>query len=148
MNSKQPNLSRRDWFRLKPAAPSPTADSSTGNSVGINAGTKRVPNPINHAEMDLSELPPMREAQLNADQLQLLCTDLSAHATDINLRGIQTTSQTRNDKSILLKHACEQLNTGAVQRLQIRYNWSGYHWIDTLEAADSGYRLIRIRHQQ
>ncbi|QDU82341.1 hypothetical protein Pla110_40960 [Polystyrenella longa] len=154
-----PQMSRREWFRLclpkekTPQATSPpTPIAPSDENMGHDTHALReVPPPVNHDGMDLSELPPMREAILDAPQVSQLFADLGAFASDIQL--IQRTSATARPSLAKatsveqLKLALQSLLQQQVQRLQVRYQWQNFHWIDTLESKPEGYRLVRIRHQ-
>lgn len=133
--------SHRDWFRLR---------------------LSQVPAPPNYHGMDLSELPPMSEAVLDGNQLNSLIQDIRLLASDITLMKqdpLAARSQDKQDgtsdgKSFsqaevanLLETAGTWLQSGQIQRLQIRYVWENSRWIDTLERKPEGFRLVRICHQ-
>jgi hypothetical protein len=112
---------------------------------------KPIEHPPNHDGLDLSELPPMREAILSVDQIQSLFTDIEQLATDVLLMQHSSNSQRANvakadtgNKLALAKHA---LLNGQLQKLQIRYRWQDSLWIDTLATQADGYRLVRIAHR-
>ena len=128
--------SRRDWFRLKPSRSEVLGDSQSETLRAIEA-------PPNHDGMDLTELPPLREAWLSEDQVRELFADLERFASDVRLVA---KTQTGHDQSLVLKTACAQLLWGQVARLQIRYCWDASQWIDTLERRTETFRLVRIRH--
>ena len=65
--SEDKKISRRDWFRLRPS-PKVSEDTAkpTTNSMGeVLSGLQAIDHPVNHDGMDLTELPPMREAFLS-----------------------------------------------------------------------------------
>jgi hypothetical protein len=153
--SEPPKMSLRDWFRLRPSDAkqrSKSANQSSENSIGQEArGLEPIAHPENHDGMDLSQLPPMREAVLTADDVLQLFADIEAHGTDVLLmqRASRTANATasRVQSSESLNVAKKALLSGEARRLQIRYRWENASWIDTLETRPDGYRLVRITHQ-
>lgn len=152
-------MSRRAWFRLRPpepeTEPQPTPESlpekARTAAVGQTAvGLLDIAHPPNHDGMDLSELPPMREALLSAEQVSELFSDIEQLGTDILL--MQRSSRdaradvTNADTAKNLQIARAALLTGTLARIQIRYRWQDTLWIDTLETKPDGYRIIRIAH--
>jgi hypothetical protein len=153
--SDSPKLSRRDWFRLRPATAKQQSDSASRSSevsIGQEArGLKPIAHPENHDGLDLSQLPPMREAVLRAEDVRQLFTDIESLATDVLL--MQRTSRTANATASRV-HTSESLNaaknallSGGIRRVQLRYRWENTSWIDTLETQPVGFRLVRIAHQ-
>jgi len=155
-------LSRRDWFRLQLARPesestqpvSLQTDSQTKQrdaTMGQSkAGLRSIAHPENHDGLDLSQLPPMREALLSTAQIEQLFADIDAMASDILLmqrssRAARATA-TQATSSDNLDSAKSALLSGHITRLQIRYRWDDTAWIDTLETKPEGTRLIRIAH--
>jgi hypothetical protein len=143
MSKQQPLMSRRDWFRLRPPA-SPAANQPR---LGAEppAGLQSIEEPINHGGVDLSSLPPMHEATLDAQEVAALFEDLGEHATAVQLIA-RSAAGKAPDHSSQLDSACQRLLSGNVQKLQIRYQWQNAHWIDTLQQQPDGFRLVRIRH--
>lgn len=157
-------MSRRDWFRLRPRRPDSdtptnvTASESlseppiaTEHSMGeAPNGLQPIAQPDNHDGMNLSELPPMREALLSEVQVRQLFSDIEALASDVLLMQRSARSQrataSKATTAEQLRTAQDTLLSGTVPRLQIRYHWQEANWIDTLERRDEGVRLIRIVH--
>jgi hypothetical protein len=142
MSKQQPKMSRRDWFRLR---------SSTAKAQAQRLGADEAPNlrsidePVNHGGVDLSSLPPMQEALLDATDISALFSDLEQHATNVQLIARSATGSS-SDHSPQLRPACDRLLAGEVRKLQIRYEWQKARWIDTIEQQPGGFRLVRIRH--
>jgi len=115
-------------------------------------GMQPIAQPVNHDGLDLSALPPMREAFLSADEVRQLFADIEAVATDVMLmRRSPAASRATAEKASSteqLQSACDALLSAKISRLQIRYSWRSQAWIDTLEARGDQVRLVRIRHQQ
>ncbi len=152
-------MSRREWFRLRPrhtdqdAAVSRNTANNDSTAMGeVPDVLQTVAHPVNHDGMDLSELPPMREALLTKEQVRQLFSDIESLALDILLMQRSARSQqasaSRATTAEQLRTAQESLLSGNVPRVQIRYLWQETNWIDTLEARDQDVRLVRIAHKQ
>ena len=162
-------MSRRDWFRLRPRLSESGGTESKGtgsNRIESNAtetnkavnhsmgevpnGLQAIAHPVNHDGMDLSELPPMREALLSEEQVRQLFSDIESLASDVLLMQRSARSQrataSRATTAEQLRTARDTLLSGSVPRIQIRYHWQEANWIDTLERRDNGVRLVRITH--
>ncbi len=127
------------WYRLK------------GEFMGqARQGMRPVEQPVNHDGMDLSQLPPVREAFLSGAEVQQLFSDIENLGSDILLmqrpRRENRATAAAADSPPQLSQAAAALLGGRIPRLQIRYKWRGQNWIDTLESQEVNYRLIRIRH--
>lgn len=143
MSNKQPQISRRDWFRLS----KPTSQRSQQQKLGSQqlAGMQSIEEPVNHGGVDLTSLPPIHEATLDTQDVTLLFADIEQYGTAVTLISRRAGSNAP-DQSEKLSSARDQLLSGSVRKLQIRYHWENANWIDTLESSPSGFRLIRIRH--
>ena len=144
-------MSRRDWFRLARRAKTDGANPSADNSMGDRAdGLEPIERPVNHDGMDLSQLPPLREASLTADQVNQLFADIQELASDILLMQRSTRSPrataSRATTVEQLHSAREAILNGTIPRLQIRYRWEAANWIDTLQSNGEEFRLVRIQH--
>ena len=151
----QSPISRRDWFRLRlsPSNTSLSPSEQNDSAEGIPSRSTPlapVPEPPNHDGMDLSQLPPMREALLEASQLDELASDIQTYGQQIQLlhRGLADSkpNQTPMPSSEQISWAIRCLQNGQIQRLQIRYRWNHALWIDTLENKAGAFRLVRIQH--
>jgi hypothetical protein len=163
------NLSRRDWFRLgsrKPGSSVVAANSGSEaspenrqtNTVAKNlpadevpvAGLTRVELPPNHHGMKLADLPPMREAVLQNEQIEELFDDIGQWADDIQLMQRRDSSRraaaARVSSLVQLQAAKSALLGSELKRVQIRYRWNEALWIDTVAVVENGFRLVRIRH--
>ncbi|MBX3421331.1 MAG: hypothetical protein KF752_07215 [Pirellulaceae bacterium] len=153
----QPQLSRRDWFRLRlsdsDSEPAITVDSDSDRQgiASSRHGLQPLEQPPNHDGMDLSQLPPISQALINGQELEDLFNDIPSLATNVTLLApgllSDTSSEHRTASPQHLQLALAGLLGGQLQRLQIRYTWQSAHWIDTLETKPDGYRLIRICHR-
>ena len=148
--SNASNLSRRDWFRLRISNP----ENHLGESARKlkESGFQPIEHPPNHDGMDLSELPPLREAILTPDEVRCLIADIKSHAANIqlmqqrgavNARASAAKDTTRgNDLNV----AKDLFLSGQLRRLQFRYRWQDSFWIDTMVHQDNCIRLVRICH--
>lgn len=154
------NLSRRDWFRLRiphqnqtlsePADVVGDDDPNCDSAKIATDGLTPIAQPPNHDGLDLSELPPMREATLSDEQVAALFSDIKQLGTDVLLMqrstGTQLANASKADTDAKLDLAQAALLTGSVQRVQIRYRWRDSLWIDTLKIQSDGYHIVRIAH--
>lgn len=149
-------LTRRDWFRLGKShqnqllSTQPIAPASSPSQPVLPSPLKTIEHPVNHDGLDLSQLPPMSEAKLVAQQVDELIADIRQLGTHVTLmyRGISDLYSGELVGSALdqLLAARNELLSGRLSRVQIRYHWDGFLWIDTLEARNGNFRLVRIRH--
>lgn len=155
MNQK---LSRRDWFRLRVPHQNQMLDEQVAlqeNQVVSktidSSGLKPIEHPPNHDGLDLSELPPMREATLSVEQVTALFDDIAALGTDVLLMqrtaGARRAETSKADTKTKLEAAKLSLLSGQIPRLQIRYRWQDQNWIDTLKRDTDGFHVVRIVHQ-
>lgn len=145
-------MSRRDWFRLRRPDKDHGENLATEKSSALSSsGLKPIAHPPNHDGLDLTELPPMREAILSREQVADLFSDVGKLATDVLLmrRGSDSmrATVTKANTEEQLELAKAALLSGAVSRVQVRYSWQASQWIDTLQVQDGGYRLVRIMHR-
>ena len=149
--SDSEKLSRRDWFRLRHSKPKPPIEKREAFVGQTAIGLTPVEHPENHDGMDLSELPPMRESILTAEQVNDLFSDIAELAVDVMVmrrsRATSHASASRAESSKSLTIAKRSLLSGELPRVQIRYRWQDSLWIDTVESRPDGYRIIRIAHR-
>ncbi len=154
-NSSEPKISRRDWFRLRrgtTAADCLQVDNTAdrGQPRQLMAPGQPISQPTNYGEIDLAQLPPLREAELDGEQLVQLFEDLRefAHRISVHYRGLSSgVDQGLVDAATQLIAVRTELFSGRLSRVQIRYAWDGAWWIDTLESRDGRFRLVRICHK-
>ncbi len=98
----------------------------------------------------LGELPPdlpvIHEAILNADTLNQLFDDVSqcTHLIEVIVKHDRL-SQTP-DANFSLEQARELFEHGSAMGIQLRYQYDGAQWWDTLMRTPAGTRIVRIRH--
>ncbi len=155
--SENVRMSRRDWFRLRPPQPvveTPKVSTSAVDRKPVigqsQASLQPVAFPENHGSVNLTELPPICEGLLSAEQVRQLFSDIESLASNVLLMqrlpnaqrattpGLSTPEQLRAVETSLL--------SGTFPRVQIRYHWVSVNWIDTLERREDGIRLVRIKH--
>lgn len=147
-------VSRRDWFRLRTTQSDKQPNSMDGGqAIGKgSSGLKPIADPVNHDGMDLSELPPVREAELSLEQVEQLFADIDAMASNILLMQRSSRSQradaSRATSRAQLVCAKDSLISGTIARIQLRYEWQDISWIDTLENRGDAVRLVRIAHSK
>jgi hypothetical protein len=150
-------MSRRDWFRLRPGRPvveTPIDSTSVADrkpAMGQSQETLQpVAFPENHGNVNLTELPPMCEGLLSAEQVRQLFSDIESLASKVMLMQRLPNAQRASNPVLStpeqLRAAESTLLSGAMPRVQIRYHWESVNWIDTLERREDGIRLVRIKH--
>lgn len=154
---------QKDWFYLKttnrkaadrarnpnPVPPGATAQAaSSSREIARKIDSRPVSGPVNHAQLDPADLPPMREAILDEQQLGILLKDIHEHGQDIRLQhpGRIPDSDRTNSRPADLEQVGRRLQSGELNRIQIRYLWESQHWIDTIQRQQEGFRLVRIMH--
>ncbi len=95
--------------------------------------------------MNAPELAELNESVLDAATLDALVSDLQTHADvlDVLVKGAAT--QRTDGKPVPLTEAVEMMRAGSVRGVQVRYNWDGDEWRDTLFAVPGGVRLVRMK---
>jgi hypothetical protein len=137
---------------LEVAPPNQSSDGDSSERVCESAnGLKPIQQPPNHDGMDLSKLPPMREAILSNEQVIQLLDDIQQLGTDVLLMQRPTSAKradaSKVESSQQLAIARTALLCGEIPRVQIRYRWQNQQWIDTLKSTEDGYHIVRIAHQ-
>jgi|694.fasta_scaffold15797_8 hypothetical protein len=146
------NISRRDWFRFGNLHSNELSEKT--QSLPLYGATDQnlllVPTPENHSRSELPQLPPIGEAlldQMQLDQLFLDIRQLGCNVQCIHRRSDRPAQPTASEDSLSqLAKLHQQLSSGQLQRVQVRYQWNGQNWIDTLERKTGNYRLVRIGH--
>ena len=94
------------------------------------------------ADVPLSDL---QDAILDRDTYRQLLFDIETQARLIELRvkGGATTPAGAEVKD--LAEACALLENGKALGIQLRYEWRGRQWWDTLFRTPHGMRLVRIQ---
>ena len=90
-------------------------------------------------------VPPMWQADLDADALGRLFADLAAAAEVLSVRGKGGQRGYASDDQITPSTAHEQLAAGVLAGVQVRYRYDGHEWTDTVLRTAGGFRLVRCR---
>lgn len=92
------------------------------------------------------KLPDLHEALLDAPSIEALFEDIAQHAriVEITVRG----SSQRRAQAMppSLDDARAQLGSPECRGVQLRYDFEGKEWWDTLIPQSDGVRLVRIAH--
>jgi hypothetical protein len=91
-------------------------------------------------------LPELQGALLDAATVRQLFEDIE-HCTEVTEIIPKSASRTFvSETKITLADAREQLLSGQLKGMQIRYRYQGGDWWDTLLPVEDRFRLVRIRH--
>lgn len=91
-------------------------------------------------------LPELHQAELDPATLEALFTDLEAF-TKILAVIPKATQGHVEPKNISLNQGRELILKGQLRGLQIRYQYDGNEWWDTLICTPSGVRITRIKQE-
>jgi len=92
-------------------------------------------------------VPLMIEGVLDAVKLAELFSDLTTHASAIEVRKKGGPAAYSGTVESTLDGLLAELQKGAERAAQIRYHFDGHNWTDTLFATSKGFRIIRTRHE-
>jgi hypothetical protein len=90
-----------------------------------------------------SQVPELVEAQLDPEQLHRLFDDYRRAAGVRSVRARPAGRLRADDGPTSLDDAEPMLKTGG--RVQVRYEYHGAQWCDTLTPTSEGVRLVRMR---
>ncbi|HET6407737.1 MAG TPA: 4Fe-4S dicluster domain-containing protein [Chthoniobacteraceae bacterium] len=103
------------------------------------AESSNMPNP------DDVPLPEMSDAVLGSQELAALFGDYRACTSAVRIQLKSGPGLVAPHASPTLDEAIELLLTRRVRGVQLRYEFSGSQWCDTLMPVDSGVRLVRVK---
>jgi len=92
-------------------------------------------------------VPLMVEGLIEAGTLRQLFAELSAAATILGVREKGGPTEYAGGEAMPPAVALERLLTGTARATQIRYQFDGYEWTDTVLLVGGGYRVVRCRHE-
>jgi hypothetical protein len=95
---------------------------------------------------DGSPIPKMVEAVLSPSDLTALLADLAALTTITDVLCKAAPQQLTPEQNLTLQSATELFLARQVMAMQIRYQYDGSAWTDTVLHAQPGYRLVRCQH--
>jgi hypothetical protein len=90
-------------------------------------------------------LPEMTNAVLNAEELAALVRDYRACASAVRIQLKSGPGLVAPHASPTLDEALDLLLTSRVRGVQLRYEFSGCQWCDTLMPTEAGVRLVRVK---
>lgn len=91
-------------------------------------------------------VPLLTEGILDAATLRQLVTDLQAATVVQSVREKGPPGRYAAPDDLPLDTAFDRLLTGLARSLQIRYQYDGHDWVDTILALPSGFRVVRCRY--
>lgn len=100
-------------------------------------------------EIETTETPKLaelHEAILDAETLGRLFRDLELCTTVIEIVPRAARHQMVVEPSLTLEEARNKILNGTLSGAQIRYQYEGADWWDTLIRTPQGVRIVRIRH--
>jgi len=111
----------------------PNADRPTTRALDLSAsGPQEI------------ELPELREAELDEDELRALFRDLEAAAEIEDVRCKGAPGRRAEANSVSAAEALVQLLERSVRGVQVRYRYQDELWSDTVLATAAGYRVVRM----
>lgn len=152
MSPKEP-MSRRAWLRGEFLRDEKEPVRAEGKRTAKHLGNRPAatesrsldaPPRLNPVEIDL---PPVIEAMLSVEETESLFEDIKCCATNVEIVQWGGDRSRSERTAEILDHARSELRAGRVKTLQLRYEWEGKKWIDTLTGTPEGTRLVRIAHQ-
>jgi hypothetical protein len=87
----------------------------------------------------------MWQAELDATALDQLFADLGTAAEVLSVQGKAGAGRHASPEPLTLETARDQLASGALRGVQLRYRYDGSEWADTLLRVAGGFRLVRCR---
>jgi hypothetical protein len=90
------------------------------------------------------ELPDMHQATLDDATLSELIADVEQLGSDVEVIQKAAARELVNATPLTSAEARAQLAAGRIRAFQLRYDYDGARWCDTLTRFQTGYRLTRI----
>jgi hypothetical protein len=91
-------------------------------------------------------VPLMVEGLLDAGTLRQLFADLAASASLLGIREKGSPTGYAPPETVKADAALTRLLSGEMRALQVRYQFEGHEWSDTILAVPVGFRVVRCRH--
>jgi hypothetical protein len=92
-------------------------------------------------------VPLMVEGLIDPPTLTRLFADLEAAATGITVREKGGPGEYAGASEISPSEARDRLLNRVTRAVQIRYQFDGHEWTDTVMALPGGFRVVRCRHE-
>ncbi len=92
-------------------------------------------------------VPLMVEGLIDAPTLRQLFTDLTLAATPLGIREKGSPTGYTSGGTVTADVALNRLLSGETRAVQVRYQFGGHEWSDTILALPpAGFRVVRCRH--
>ena len=91
-------------------------------------------------------VPLMMDGVIDAATLRQLFTDIQSAGTAIGVREKGGPAEYAAGGELSPAKALERLLAGTARAVQIRYQFDGHEWTDTVLATATGFRVVRCRH--
>lgn len=91
------------------------------------------------------ELPELEEGLLDEATLRQLCRDIQGFAQLDQVLGKGGARSRAPDGSLPLDQALEDLTSGRLMGLQLRYRYQGAGWFDTILRTPAGFKVVRMK---
>lgn len=91
-------------------------------------------------------VPLMVEGLLDAAALRQLFADLTTEAVMLGVREKGGPADFAAVDELPPAVALERLLSGAARAVQVRYQYDGHLWTDTILTTSAGFRVVRCRH--
>jgi len=96
-----------------------------------------------NSEQNTLEMPELYDSNLDEATLERLFEDIRL-CTDVVGISLKSRSQAyAARRKVSLHDALQLLRLGEVRGVQIRYNYQGQEWWDTVMSFGNGYRIVR-----
>lgn len=92
-------------------------------------------------------VPPLVEGQIDSATLSRLFADIQTAGTVIGVREKSGPAEYANGEMMPSNVALQRLLSGDARAVQVRYQFDGHEWTDTILASASGFRVVRCRHE-
>lgn len=95
---------------------------------------------------DERQLPALTQANLDEATLEQLFTDIAACTKVLEVTAKVAPKQLVPQRRLTLADAHALIRARSVRGVQIRYEYEGFEWWDTIIIDGDGPRVVRIRH--
>ena len=92
-------------------------------------------------------VPLMVEGLLSDQDVRVYLADLKTHAVVVDVRLKTGPTIPSPEHSISVDQGVEQLLSGRMRAIQVRYRYDAFIWSDTLMSLPNGFRLVRCRNE-
>jgi hypothetical protein len=91
-------------------------------------------------------VPLMVDGVIDATTLRQLFADLTTAATLLGIREKGSPTGYTSGGTVTADVARNRLLSGETRAAQVRYQFDGHEWSDTILALPTGFRVVRCRH--